>query len=36
MHSVKMIKLEDGDYAPEECCTFGRNLTEERRCKNVI
>lgn len=21
-----MIKLEDGDYAPEECCTFGRNF----------
>ncbi|MBU5480911.1 DUF551 domain-containing protein [Blautia sp. MSJ-19] len=26
MNSVKMIKLEDGDYAPEECCTFGRNF----------
>lgn len=26
MHSVKMIKLEDGDYVPEECCTFGRNF----------
>ena len=26
MSSVKMIKLEDGDYVPEECCTFGRNF----------
>lgn len=24
--SIKMIKLEDGDYVPEECCTFCRNF----------
>lgn len=26
MSSVKMIKLEDGDYVPEECCTINRYL----------
>ena len=26
MSSVKMIKLEDGNYVPEECYTFGRNF----------
>ena len=26
MSHVKMIKLEDGNYVPEECCTFGRNF----------
>lgn len=26
MKTVKMIKLEDGNWVPEECCTFGRNF----------
>ena len=24
--SIKMVKLEDGDYVPKECCTFCRNF----------
>lgn len=37
MSSVKMIKLEDGDYVPEECCTFCRNFeTSEMEIDDVI
>lgn len=37
MSSVKMIKFEDGDYVPEECCTFGRNFeTGEMEIDDVI
>ncbi|CDB76592.1 putative uncharacterized protein [Blautia sp. CAG:237] len=37
MSSVKMIKLEDGDYVPEECCTFVRNFeTGEMEIDDVI
>ena len=37
MSSVKMIKLEDGDYVPEECCTFCRNFeTGEMEIDDVI
>lgn len=36
MKTVKMIKLEDGNWVPEECCTFGRNFeTNEMEIDDV-
>lgn len=36
MKTVKMIKLEDGSWVPEECCTFGRNFeTNEMEMDDV-
>lgn len=29
MEKVKMVKLEDGNYIPEECCTIGRKTIAE-------